>query len=100
MPGNHELIWTPGALDDLSRLRAFIEPHNPQAAAKAATAIITGANRLLDNPSLGHTHEGLPEFRKLSIPFGRRGYVLKYWIDGQKIVVLRIWHTREKSVDL
>lgn len=99
MPGHNELIWTPGALDDLSRLRAFIEPYNPQAAARAATAIIAGANRLRDNPSLGHPHEGLPEFRKLFISFGRRGYVLRYRIDGQKIVVLRIWHTREEIVD-
>lgn len=56
MPGHNELIWMPGALDDLSRLRAFIEPHSPQAAARAATAIIAGANRLsvgIERISLG-----------------------------------------------
>lgn len=99
MSGNHELIWTPGALDDLSRLRAFIEPHNPQAAAHVARAIIAAVNRLPDNPSLGHPHESLPGFRKLSIPFGRRGYVLKYRMDEQRIVILRIWHAREDRAE-
>ena len=71
MPDKPELIWEPGAVNDLSRLREFIVPHNPEAAGRAAQVIIEAANRLLDNPALGHPLEDLPAFRKLVIPFGR-----------------------------
>ena len=50
MPDKPELIWEPGAVNDLSRLREFIVPHNPEAAGRAAQVIIEAANRLLDNP--------------------------------------------------
>ena len=95
MPDKPELIWEPGAVNDLARLREFIEPHNPRAAANAARRIIDAANLLLDNPYLGHPIEELPEFNQLFIPFGKRGYMLRYRVEGQKIIILRIWHARE-----
>ena len=95
MPDKPELIWEPGAVDDLSRLREFIEPHNPKAAANAARRIIEAANLLLDNPYLGHPIEELPEFNQLFIPFRKRGYTLRYRVQGNKIIILRIWHARE-----
>ncbi len=96
MPDNPELIWEPGALHDLARLREFIEIHNPNAATKAARRILEAANGLLANPLLGRPLEDLPAFHQIFIPFGKRGYVLKYRIDGKNIVILRIWHAREK----
>ena len=95
MPDQPKLIWEPGAVEDLSRLREFIQPHNPKAAMNAARRIIEAANLLLDHPHLGHPMEDLPEFNELPIPFGQRGYVLRYRIDGKKIIILRIWHGRE-----
>ncbi len=53
MPDKPELIWEPGALNDLARLREFIAPHRPKAAANSAHCIIQAANRLLDQPHLG-----------------------------------------------
>ena len=73
MPNKPELKWEPGAIHDLARIREFIEPHNPKAAANAARRIIDAANLLLDNPYLGHPLEELPEFNQLYIPFGKRG---------------------------
>ena len=95
MPNNQELIWEPGALEDLVRLREFIMPHHQKAAMNAARCIIEAANRLLDFPYLGHPMEDIPEFNELMIPFGSNGYVLRYRLDGEKIVILRVWHTRE-----
>ncbi len=97
MPDKPELIWEPGAVDDLSRLREFIQPHNPKAAAKAARRIIESANLLLDNPYLGHPIENMSAFNQLFIPFGKNGYILCYRIEGKKIVILRIWHARENQ---
>jgi plasmid stabilization system protein ParE len=95
MPDKPELIWEPGALDDLIRLREFIAPHRPKAAANAARCIIQAANRLLDYPHLGHPMGNIPEFNELIIPFGRNGYILRYRTEGKKVVILRVWHTRE-----
>ena len=95
MPDKPKLIWEPGAVDDLYRLREFIQPHNPKAAMNAARRIIESTNRLLDYPYLGHPMDDLPEFNELLIPFGQNGYVLRYRLDNRNIIILRIWHTRE-----
>ena len=95
MSDKPELIWERGAVNDLARLRDFIESKNPKAALNAAKRIIEAANLLLDQPYLGHPIEDMPEFLKLNVPFGKRGYVMKYRIDGEKIIILRIWHGKE-----
>ncbi len=95
MPDKPKLIWEPGALNDLTRLREFIRPHNPKAAANAAKRIIEATNLLLDKPHLGRPMHDLPEFNELFLPFGQSGYVIRYRVDGEKIVILRIWHGRE-----
>lgn len=95
MPGKPELKWEPGTVDDLSRLRDFIQPDNPKAAMNAARRIIESASLLLDHPHLGHPMDDLPEFNELFIPFGRRGYVMRYRIDSGSIIILRIWRGRE-----
>ena len=95
MPDKPELIWEPGAVDDLARLREFIEPKNPKAAANAARYIIEATNILLNNPYLGHPLEAIPAFIRLDIPFGKRVYILRYRLEGNKIIIMRIWHSRE-----
>jgi len=95
MSNKPKLIWEPGALDDLSRLREFIQTKNPKAAVKAAQCIVKSANLLLDHPHLGHPMANLPEFNEIFVPFGQHGYVLRYRIDHENIIILRIWHTRE-----
>ena len=49
MPGSRKLnlIWSPAARADLIRLREFIEPHNPEAARRAAEALKKAADLLL-----------------------------------------------------
>jgi plasmid stabilization system protein ParE len=92
MSNKPKLIWETGAISDLFRLREFLKPKNPKAAAKS---IIKIANSLLEHPYLGHPVEDLPEFNKIFIPFGQNGYDMYYRIDHEYIIVLRIWHTRE-----
>ena len=95
MPIKPELIWDYGAVDDLSKIREFIEPHNKKAALNAAQRIIKSVNLLLDNPYLGRPLEDIPEFNEFFIPFGQRGYVMRYRVENKKIIILRIWHCRE-----
>ncbi len=95
MPVKPELIWDYGAVDDLLKIREFLEPHNKKAASNSAQCIIKSANFLLDNPYLGRPLEDMPEFSELFIPFGQRGYVMRYRVENEKIIILRIWHCRE-----
>ena len=88
------LKWSETALADVVRLRRFIETHNPGAARRAAEALKKGAALLLDHPGLGRRLEGRQD-RELNIPFGKRGYVMRYRLDGDNIVILKIWHELE-----
>lgn len=94
MSSSLTLIWTNTAIADLQRLRTFIEQHNPHAARRAAQTIKQAAIRLLDHSELGKLLDGR-EDRELFIPFGQRGYVLRYRLDGNTIVILKLWHGLE-----
>jgi toxin ParE1/3/4 len=94
MSSSLTLIWTSTALADLQRLRSFIAQHNPHAAKRAAQTIKQAVMRLLDHPELGKPLDGR-EDRELFIPFGQRGYVLRYRLHGNAIIVLKLWHGLE-----
>ena len=90
-----ELRWLPDALQDLTRLDNFIRSHSPDTANRAIHTIREAAENLLEFPELGPPWSPAPEFRQLFIPFGARGYVLRYRIEDHRIVIVRVWHTRE-----
>lgn len=92
--GKLKLVWSPAARRDLIRLRDFIEPHNPKAARRSSEKIRKATKLILDNPAIGTKIEGR-EDRELFTAFGQGGYILRYQIIAQKIVILKIWHTRE-----
>lgn len=94
MSSSLTIIWTSTALADLQRLRSFIAQHNPHAARRAAQTIKQAAIRLLDHPELGKLLDGR-EDRELFIPFGQRGYVLRYRLHCKAIVILKLWHGLE-----
>ncbi|MEJ2327297.1 MAG: type II toxin-antitoxin system RelE/ParE family toxin [Chromatiaceae bacterium] len=89
-----KLVWSQAARRDLIRLREFIEPHNPAAARRAAALLRKAANLLQEQPGIGRRIEGR-EDRELSVPFGQRGYLLRYRLHEDTIVILRIWHGLE-----
>jgi plasmid stabilization system protein ParE len=89
-----KLVWSAAARADLIRLREFITPHNPEAARRAAQTIKKGAALLLEHPAIGTRIEER-EDRELFIPFGQRGYILRYRLHENTIVILRLWHGRE-----
>lgn len=89
------LIWSLAAQTDLIRLRQFIEPHNPEAARNAAQSLKKAANRIIQHPGIGVRLEGRQD-RELFVPFGKRGYIIRYRIDDNAIVILKIWHSFEE----
>ena len=90
------LKWLPEAVDDLERLLAFLRERSPEAVARAARAILEGADFLLTSPRLGRSLPDRTGRRELFIPFGSGAYVLRYILeDDDTPVIIRVWHSRE-----
>ena len=89
------LIWLPEAKADIQRLFDFLVDVNPAAAGKAVRAIRDGANRLHGHPHLGRPmDDGLR--RELFLPFAGGAYILRYRLEGDTVVIVRVWHGREQ----
>jgi plasmid stabilization system protein ParE len=58
-------------------------------------AIDEGLQMLLDMPLIGPPVAGQPGMRQLIVPFGRSAYVLRYRVEADTLVVVRVWHARE-----
>jgi plasmid stabilization system protein ParE len=82
------------ALEDLERLHGFLASESPDAAMRAAAAILDGAVKLEDHPQIGKPlGDGRREW---FVPFGVGSYVLRYRVDPHGCpVVIRVWHCRE-----
>ncbi len=88
--------WLPAAVEDLIRVREFIRTKNPTAAKKAAERISSAITILQDNPEVGRPlFDGLEGFRDLVVPFGQGGYVIRYRMNDNVCVIVRLWHTKE-----
>lgn len=87
--------WLPGAVDDLRRLHAFIEPHSAEAAEQAVTTIVEAAESLMAFPGKGKPWEPDTNFREWGATFGARGYVIRYRLFGDRVIIVRIWHGLE-----
>jgi plasmid stabilization system protein ParE len=88
--------WLPEALADVARLHDFLNSKNPQAAARAAAAILDGATILQANPGIGRPMADDTGRREWAIAFGAGAYVLRYRIgDAGEPVIIRVWHSLE-----
>jgi plasmid stabilization system protein ParE len=83
-------------LDDIARLHQFLHIKSPAAAARAAKAILEGAEKLLANPKMGRPMTDETGRREWIIAFGSGAYVLRYMLeDREQVVVIRVWHSLE-----
>jgi plasmid stabilization system protein ParE len=88
-----QLQWTRRALADLGRFYEFLEPVNPQPAARAVQVLVAAPTRLLKHPRLGERQEEFDPREVRRILAGHNE--IRYEIQGSTIYVLRFWHTRE-----
>ena len=92
----HCLHFSPSALRDLDRLRAFLHQKNHIAAHRASTKLLKSLQYLETNPELGRRVVGRPNtYRELVIPFGREGYIAAYRYTHEHLIILGIWHQKE-----
>lgn len=87
--------FAPEAVDDLARVRDFLDMNSPNAAKRAISTLFAALQRLEDFPSLGRPTED-DSIRQIVVPFGSACYVLRYVLgDNGDLLVLRVWHGRE-----
>ena len=90
------ILLSADAVDDVERLRSFLDRNNPDAARRALALIWTAIERLQEFPGLGMPTEDA-DIRQIVVRFGASGYIVRYAVlpeDGD-ILITRIWHGRE-----
>ena len=88
-----KIIYTPEAVNDLQRLREFIEIKNPKAAAKTAQSLQTGIKKLKTFPHLGIQVKEDESDRIKDLLLG--DYIVRYLPLKEVIYILRVWHQKE-----
>jgi len=92
------ILLSPDAMEDVERLRTFLDQTNRGAARRALALIWTAIERLQEFPALGMQTEDA-DVRQIVIRFGTSGYIVRYTIISETadILVTRVW---TRSADL
>ena len=91
-----KLEWSADALADLERFAAFLNDRYPDLARIVAREIVVKTNALIGNPQLGRAIAGHAHYRQIVLQVLNANYVFQYRVDGERIVMLRVFHGREK----
>jgi toxin ParE1/3/4 len=89
----HRVILTERARADFDRLHAFLASKSPRTAKRAVQRIIEGIDLLALFPRSGVVVKGA--IRNAFIRFGRSGYVVRYKVEADTVLITRIWHGKE-----
>lgn len=90
------VIWSPAALLYVQRLYRFLAPQNIDAAKQAVKALRKGVKVLQLQSGIGRPIDDMPEeFREWIIDFGDSGYVARYRIDSEVVMILAVRHQKE-----
>ena len=95
MEGSIDLEWSDDALADLDRFAAFLHDQSLELAAIVAQEIIARAQILSRHPKLGRPLSTREEYRQLVLEVLGAAYVFQYRYDGDRLVMLRVFHGRE-----
>jgi plasmid stabilization system protein ParE len=93
------IVLSRDAVEDVERLKTFLDHANPGAARRAMALIWAAIDRLQDFPALGMPTED-PDIRQIVVRFGASGYIVRYAIlpETADVLVTRVWHGREARV--
>tara|TARA_B100000745_G_scaffold91959_1_gene57717 strand:- start:1018 stop:1290 length:273 start_codon:yes stop_codon:yes gene_type:complete len=83
--------FTDSAVYDLKRLKRFIERNNPAKAKTVRQTVLKIINQLLEHPQSGRDVEALPGVDEVY----RNKYIVRYCVENNELIVLRIWHELE-----
>jgi plasmid stabilization system protein ParE len=91
-----KLEWSADALADLDRFERFLRGQHPQLAPIVAEAIIDVAQVLEEHQKLGRPIAGRDEYRQMVLRVLNATYIFQYRHDGARLVMLRVFHSRER----
>ena len=86
---------TPDAQADLWRLDDFLAAKSPAAAERAISALQSAIASLDLMAERGRLSTSCPDVRELVIPFGSAAYVVEYRVEPERVLIARIFHSRE-----
>ena len=86
--------YTAEAVDDLVRLRAFMEEKNPRAAQRVAQSIKKNIKQLEAFPLIGVGVEEAPD-PEIIRDLITDNYIVRYLVYSNEVRILRIWHQKE-----
>jgi toxin ParE1/3/4 len=81
------------SLADRDRIFEFLAETNPGAADRAIKALVKALDDIAVFPDIGRP--GPQGYRKLVVTFGKAGYEIRYRRYADRVIVTRIFHTRE-----
>lgn len=90
------LEWSAAALDDLDRFAAFLHERYPLLAKVIAAEIMIKTGIISQHPQLGRPISGSPIYREVPLAVAKATYVFRYAYDGDRLVMLRVFHGREQ----
>ena len=93
------VLYLPGALDDLGRLRDFLAESDLFAANETSRLIVEAVDVLASHPLIGRpAADGM---RELVVSRGRSGYVAlyRYAESEDRVLIAAIRHQREAGYD-
>ena len=93
MPGSS---FRDGAGGACSGFAAFLHGRHPALAHRVGQEIIAKAELLSEHPRLGRPIGGRDEYRQIVLQVLNAAYVFQYRLDGQRLVMLRVFHGREE----
>ena len=87
-----EIVWTDEALGHVAAIRAYVGQFNPGAARNVADGLRRAAQGLAVFPHRGRLVPGTA-FREMVTSYP---YVIRYLVDGDTVVILRVRHTSRR----
>ena len=84
--------WSDTAIDDLQRIKTYLEPIDAEMARSTLLAIRASVRRLKPWPLSAPSLDGAP-FRKLSVP--QTPYLIVFRIENDFVIVLRVYHSAQ-----
>ena len=90
-----QIVWLPKALENLKEIKEYIEAESPKSAKMVAERIKKTVSLLQDNPHIGKPSlvDGFREIQVSKLPF-----VIPYTVIDDKIIIVRVFHTKQKPI--
>lgn len=89
------VVWTEPALDGVIHVYDYIFNFNPRAAAHVAETLLAAGDSLVTFPHRGRPVPGTG-MRELVTSYP---YIIRYRIDGDAVVILRVRHTSRRPTN-